>query len=188
MSRAAAVLFCAVLPVPLLAADFPLLLAALVLLGVGIGALDVAMNAHAVLVEERYVRPIMSSFHGLFSLGGLVGAVLAAGAMAVGVPPVEHLVTSAAILGAAVLAAWPALFPTMAAPAGDPLFVVPRGRLAVLGAVALVAFMAEGAMGDWSATSAWTWVLHLRPPPSVSPPSPSRWDRAADRGRAGSAL
>ena len=87
---AAAVRFCAV-PLPLLAADFPLLLTAFVLLGIGIGALDVAMNAHAVLVEERYRRPIMSSFHGLFSLGGLVGAVLVAGAMAVGVPPVEHL-------------------------------------------------------------------------------------------------
>ena len=79
ISRAAAVLFCAVLPLPLLAADFPLQLTAFVLLGIGIGALDVAMNAHAVLVEERHRRPIMSSFHGLFSLGGLVGAVLAAG-------------------------------------------------------------------------------------------------------------
>jgi MFS family permease len=76
MSRAAAVLFCAVLPLPVLAADFPLLLAALVLLGVGIGALDVAMNAHAVLVEVRYGRPVMSSFHGSFSLGRLVGPCL----------------------------------------------------------------------------------------------------------------
>jgi fucose permease len=151
ISRAAAILFCTVLPLPLLAPDFPLLFAAFVLLGVGIGALDVAMNAHAVLVEERYGRPIMSSFHGLFSLGGLVGAALAGGAMEVGVPPVEHLAMSAAMLGAAVLAAWPALLPTMPAPAGGPLFVLPRGRLAVLGAVALVAFMAEGAMGDWSA-------------------------------------
>ena len=151
ISRGAALLFCAVLPLPLLAPNFSLLLAAFVLLGIGIGALDVAMNAHAVLVEERYGRPIMSSFHGLFSLGGLAGAALAAGAMALGVPPVEHLVASAAALGAAVLAAWPALLPTMPAAAGDPLFVVPRGRLAVLGAVALAAFMAEGAMGDWSA-------------------------------------
>jgi MFS family permease len=69
-SRAAALLFCAVLPLPLLALNFPLLLAAFVLLGIGIGALDVSMNAHAILVEERYGRPIMSSFHGLFSLGG----------------------------------------------------------------------------------------------------------------------
>jgi MFS family permease len=150
-SRAAAVLFCAVLPLPLLAPDFPLLLAALVLLGIGTGTLDVSMNAHAVLVEERYGRPIMSSFHGLFSLGGLVGAALAGGAMEAGLPPTAHLAISAAVLGGAVLAALPALLPTTPAPAGGPLFVVPRGRLAVLGAIALVAFMAEGAMGDWSA-------------------------------------
>jgi fucose permease len=71
--------------------------------------------------------------------------------MTVGLPPAPHLVLSAAVLGAAVLAAWPALLPTAPAPAGGPLFVIPRGRLAALGAVALVAFMAEGAMGDWSA-------------------------------------
>lgn len=150
-SRAAALLFCAVLPLPLLVPSFPLLLAALVLLGIGIGALDVSMNAHAVLVEERYGRPIMSSFHGLFSLGGLVGAALAGGAMHAGLPPAPHLASAALVLGAAVLAAWPALLPTAPEPAGGPLFVLPRGRLAVLGAVALIAFMAEGAMGDWSA-------------------------------------
>jgi fucose permease len=144
-------LFCAVLPLPLLAPDFALLLAAFVLLGIGIGALDVSMNAHAVLVEERYGRPIMSSFHGLFSLGGLCGAALAGGAMTVGLPAAPHLAMLAALLGVAVLAAWPALLPTAPAPAGGPLFVVPRGRLAVLGAIACVAFMAEGAMGDWSA-------------------------------------
>ena len=54
-------MFCAVLPLPLLVPSFPLLLAAFVLFGIGIGALDVSMNAHAVLVEERYERPIMSS-------------------------------------------------------------------------------------------------------------------------------
>jgi MFS family permease len=150
-ARAAALLFCAVLPLPLLAPDFPLLLAAFALLGIGIGALDVSMNAHAVLIEERYGRPIMSSFHGLFSLGGLVGAALAASAMTLGLPPAPHLAVSAALLGGAVLAAWPALLPTAPAPAGGPLFVLPHGRLAALGAIALVAFMAEGAMGDWSA-------------------------------------
>ena len=76
-SRAAALLFCAVLPLPLLAPSLPLLVGAFILLGISIGALDVSMNAHAVLVEERYGRPIISSFHGLFSLGGLIGAGLA---------------------------------------------------------------------------------------------------------------
>ena len=56
-SRAAALLFCAVLPLPLLAPSFPLLLAAFVLLGIGIGALDVSMNALIGLVAEASGRP-----------------------------------------------------------------------------------------------------------------------------------
>ena len=109
------------------------------------------MNAHAVLVEARYGRPIMSSCHGMFSLGGLAGAALAGGAMQGGLPPVAHLATTAAALGTAVLAAWPALLPTAPALADEPLFVLPRGRLIWLGLVAVIGLMAEGAMGDWSA-------------------------------------
>jgi fucose permease len=75
------------------------------------------------------------------------------------------------VLGAAVLAAWPALLPTAPAPAGGPLFVIPRNRLAVLGAVALVAFMAEGAMGDWSA-------IYLRMDLGTSPAT-AAWGFAA---------
>ncbi len=151
VTRGAALLFCTALPLPLLAPDVPTLLAALALLGVGTGSLDVAMNAHAVLIEERYGRPIMSSFHGMFSLGGLAGAALAGAAMQAGLPPVMHLALSAAVLGLAVLAAWPALLPTAPAVSGGPLFVLPRGRLIGLGAVAVIGLMAEGAMGDWSA-------------------------------------
>lgn len=175
-SRAAALPFCAVL----LALNFPLLLAAFVLLGIGIGALDVSMNAHAVLVEERYGRPIMSSFHGLFSLGGLVGAALAGGAMQVGLPPAPHLVIAAVMLGASVLAAWPVLLPTASAPAAGPLFVVPRGRLAVLGAVP--------AWGSGSPTLRRSCSAPLAACPSwrrvsASPPSRPPATAASSRGR-----
>jgi predicted MFS family arabinose efflux permease len=151
VTRGAALMFCAALPLPLLAPDFPSLLAALALLGVGSGALDVAMNAHAVLVEARYGRPIMSSFHGLFSIGGLAGAALAAGAMHAGLAPRAHLTAAALVLGVAVLAAWRALLPSAPEATGGPLFVLPRGRLIGLGAIAVIGLMAEGAMGDWSA-------------------------------------
>ena len=43
------------------------------------------MNAQASEVERRRRRPIMSSFHALFSLGGLTGSGVVAAAMAVGV-------------------------------------------------------------------------------------------------------
>jgi MFS family permease len=56
-------------------ADSPLFLGvALFLLGIGVGATDVAMNAHAVEVEKAYKRPIFSAFHSMWSFGGLIGA------------------------------------------------------------------------------------------------------------------
>jgi fucose permease len=45
----------------------------LFIFGCGIGTVDVAMNAHGVQVQNLYGRPIMSSLHGLFSVGGLLG-------------------------------------------------------------------------------------------------------------------
>ncbi|CAB4624574.1 unannotated protein [freshwater metagenome] len=64
-------------------ADTPVFLAiALFLLGIGVGATDVAMNAHAVEVEKAYQRPIFSAFHAMWSFGGLIGASLGGLALA----------------------------------------------------------------------------------------------------------
>ena len=61
---------------PLLAtADSHLVMAAaLMLFGAGLGMLDVAMNYQAVQVEQAADKPMMSGFHGFFSLGGILGA------------------------------------------------------------------------------------------------------------------
>ena len=56
------------------ASTFPVAIAGAVLLGLGNGSLDVAMNAIGVQVEAARKRPIMSRFHALWSVGGLVGA------------------------------------------------------------------------------------------------------------------
>ncbi|QLY32087.1 MFS transporter [Nocardia huaxiensis] len=66
-------------------APTPLALAvALCAYGFGNGALDVSMNAQAVHVERAYPRPIMSAFHALFSLGGLVGSLVGAATQSAG--------------------------------------------------------------------------------------------------------
>jgi MFS family permease len=54
----------------------PTLSVALLFYGAMGGSMDVAMNTHAVMLEKRYQRHIMSSFHALFSLGGMAGSAL----------------------------------------------------------------------------------------------------------------
>ena len=56
------------------ATTFPVAVVGAVLLGLGNGSIDVAMNAVGVQVEGARKRPIMSSFHALWSVGGFVGA------------------------------------------------------------------------------------------------------------------
>ena len=66
---------CAIaLPFTALAGGFVTLALALLGLGVSIGTLDVAMNAHAVAVEGASRRPLLASFHAAYSIGALAGA------------------------------------------------------------------------------------------------------------------
>ncbi|WP_199036925.1 MFS transporter [Glycomyces salinus] len=69
-----------VLLAPALAPSFETLLAAAAVYGVGVGFVEVGMNAHSVELERYYRRPIVSSFHGFWSLGGaLAGALTSLG-------------------------------------------------------------------------------------------------------------
>jgi Major Facilitator Superfamily len=142
---------------------FPLLIATLVLFGLSLGALDVAMNAQAVAVETRAGRPSMSTFHALFSTGGLAGAAVASVLLSRGMNgSVEALL---AAVGLAVLASlfWRWLLPSgrEAVPGGSAV-VLPTGPLLALGILTFLALLSEGSMADWSA-------LYLRTSLGTSP-------------------
>lgn len=94
----------------------------------------------------------MSSFHALFSLGGLVGSGAATTAMALGMSARAHVVIVALLSLAAVCMAAGSLLPS--APVqnhADPIFALPPAALLGLGLLTFCALLAEGAMGDWSA-------------------------------------
>lgn len=63
-------------PVLVSAPQAGVFVAGLAAYGVGLGLVDAAGNMQAVAVEHRYGRPILPSFHGAWTLGGLVGATL----------------------------------------------------------------------------------------------------------------
>jgi MFS family permease len=63
---------------PTLAPDLTLLILGAGLLGAVSGAVDLAMNAQGITIERRQRRPILSTLHACYSLGGMLGAGAAA--------------------------------------------------------------------------------------------------------------
>lgn len=160
--QVSATLYSLMLPLLALAPDKVAFMLALAAFGASHGALDVAMNAQAVLVEKQYERPVMASFHALFSLGGLAGAGLGAGFAALGAMPVFHFILAALLLGCGGgLVVFHHLHVEHPEETGhkaknEEMLVAPvpwpqKRRLLVLGSVAFCVMIGEGAMADWSA-------------------------------------
>lgn len=150
---AAGLALCLGLPLVALAPNLPGVVAALLYFGAALGALDVAMNAHGVETETRAGRPVMSSFHGVFSVGGLTGAAAMSALLALGTPLLAATLVVSALLLALLL--WQRAGLLVDA-ASDPSqrssgLRLPRGVVLVLGALCFICLLAEGAMLDWSA-------------------------------------
>ena len=138
------------LPFTLLAPDALALAGVLCVLGAATGVTDIAMNANGAAVEQRYGRPILSSLHGLWSIGGFVAAGTTALVIALGIPAELHLVCASLVLGGLGLAACTQLMPTVRRTAGPRApRVRPSRRLLGLALISLAAFLAEGAISDW---------------------------------------
>ena len=149
---AAAVGLSLMLSGPVFAPSTELVSLALFVFGTFNGALDVSMNAQAVDVERRGGRPIMSSFHALFSLGSLAGAAVAGLAMLEHLSPAAHVVlVSMSMVTVVVLAAPSLVVPMPGIASSSGVFARPSRKLLGLGLLAVCGLLAEGAMADWSA-------------------------------------
>ncbi len=141
---------CLSLPLLALAPSGWTLALALFVFGLTNAAMDISMNAQAVEAERRYARPIMSSFHALFSLGGLIGAALGGAAAAAGMEPLPFFTWMA--IASALLMLWAIRYLLQVPPApSGPRFVWPRGVLLGLGLIVFCTGLGEGAVADWSA-------------------------------------
>lgn len=132
------------------------LFAVLGLWGVFQGALDVSMNAQGITVERALGRPIMSGFHGAWSLGSFAGAGLGAAAVATGIPLTGQLAVLGTLAAGAAGTASRWLLPDPPhldedGPRPSTARVWRHPVVLVLGAVALACMLCEGAAADWSA-------------------------------------
>jgi hypothetical protein len=150
---------CAALPLPALARSALALFAALVVYGICAGAMDVAMNTQAVDVERAYRRPVMVTFHALFSLGGMIGSAMGGVAAARALAPLPHLAGIGLLLAVATVLATRRLLPDDPEALAAPRMSMPSLRpLVAFGVIAFCILFGEGAMADWAAVYLTTYT------------------------------
>ncbi|HET6619874.1 MAG TPA: MFS transporter [Dongiaceae bacterium] len=142
-------LFLATYVVLCVASGWPVFVAGLLLFGAAGGLMDVAMNAYAADVEMRMNWRVMASFHGMWSIGGLIGAAAAGWMLAVTSDLVQALVLDAG-LAILFLTCQHRLIP-LRQQGGKPARRWAVGRMTlVIAALTALCFSAEGAVRDWS--------------------------------------
>ena len=144
---------CLTLPFMALSPHPVMLWVVLFIFGGAVSVMDVAMNEQAVLVERNAKRPLMSSFHAAYSVGGLTGALIGAGMASIAtLTPVTHFILVAVLFGGVMGFVYPHLLPAKReAQESAAVFRFPERALWLLGLIAFCSAIGEGAMADWSA-------------------------------------
>ena len=143
-------LICAALPLLATVSSIPALIATLFMFGAGLGTVDSTVNLQAVIVERASGKHMMSGFHGLFSLGGIVGAAGVSALLGLGLTPLAAMLVVVAVLIGALFKAVPHMLPYGSESSG-PAFAIPHGIVLFIGGMCFIVFLTEGAALDWSA-------------------------------------
>ncbi|WP_429398411.1 MFS transporter [Mucilaginibacter lappiensis] len=125
------------------------LIICLVCFGFSSNAVNISVNTQAVATEELYKRPIMASFHGLWSLAGFAGAGVGTFMIANNISPLYHFLLMLVVIFTGVIIAARYLKDDKVTDPG-PVFVMPDHSLIKLGVIAFCSMICEGAMFDWS--------------------------------------
>lgn len=128
----------------------------LVVFGLGIGVWDVAMNVEGAAVEHGLGRTIMPRFHAMFSFGTVTGAMVGAGAAAMGAPLWLHMIIAGIFVAASAATAAPGFLPAHSEQQSGSrpsmrAWIEPRTL--VIGLMVLALALTEGTANDWLAVA-----------------------------------
>ncbi len=146
------------LPLVALAPSWWALFGALFLLGITDAWTDAAMNAHGLVVQERYGRSIINGLHATWSVAAVGAGLVGAAAAGLGVPVTVHLAVVGAVLVVTSALAWRLVLPpehhtAAPVPAGGGLRGVLTSWRAVAPLLAVAGLMVcSGAVEDSSAS------------------------------------
>ena len=121
----------------------------LMLFGFASNAVNISVNTQAVAAEKLYQKPILASFHGIWSLAGFTGAGIGTFMIGKNIIPFYHF-GIVFILIIATIALVAGYLKNDKVTSSGPAFVMPDSSLIKLGVIAFCSLICEGAMFDWS--------------------------------------
>lgn len=128
------------------------LAAALFLFGVIGNMCNISVNTQGVEAEKLFTKPIMTSFHGAWSIAGFSGALIGLLMVNLHISPYPHFWIITGLIWINVFFNFKHLVPGRGTQAErkPKLFVKPEGILLQLGIIGFCSMATEGAMFDWS--------------------------------------
>ena len=126
----------------------------LLLFGLCANMCNISTNTQGIVAEKLYERPILSSFHGVWSIAGFSGALVGLLMMSLRVHPFRHFCISVALVWLLVSLNYRMLIPVKSGSSGGTAashaFLRPDRTLLLLGVICFCSMASEGAMFDWS--------------------------------------
>jgi MFS family permease len=134
-----------------MAPTVPRLMLSVLMLGITASTFDVAVNSAATRREKETGKSELSKLHGLGCAGGLAGATLGSLMASLHIAPGTQFLMLAGPLALVLCMAYQMLdMDDTTEQVEKKKFALPRGPLALLGAIGFLGSMAEGSVADWS--------------------------------------
>jgi MFS family permease len=139
---------------------------ALAFIGLTLGLVDATMNMQGVAVERRYGRPVLASFHGVWSAGGICGGLATSGTAALHWSTFGSLAAVAVVGLVVALVAGPLELKRAEEVAGAPPAgaeaQIPWRPIVLIGTAMMLMYIADSATSNWSSVFL-DKVLHAGP-------------------------
>lgn len=117
--------------------------------GFAMGCMEVAVNLYGSFLEKKFKAPLLSGFHGFYSIGQIFAVLIISLFLTVNFSPLyATAIPSLVVLGTLILASF--ALDSEKIVSDEPFFVLPKGFVIMLALIALSALTAEGAMIDWA--------------------------------------
>ncbi|RIJ34272.1 MFS transporter [Pontibacter oryzae] len=128
-----------------------LLIMALFLFSLSMRIFNIAVNTQAITLQKQFARKINGSFHGLWSLGGIVGVGFTTLLVSLDISIVPHLLSVAIFSVLTTLATSRHLLRNDRSTSGNKFSLgKPDPAIVLLGLLVFFAVVCEGGMFDWS--------------------------------------